>query len=125
MSSARGSGGRSPCGLPSRPPCLRTEEVSSDGLKKEPHSPLRTPARQAAIRLPILETLEERIVLSQALPIVVAHSSLPPLLPQVGLVPYKLASGGTAWLQMPGATGVLATEGSPARPATTKPSIPA
>src|SRR5262249_55761995 len=35
-----------------------------------------------------------------------------PLSLQGGLVPYKLASGGTAWLLMSGASGVLATKGT-------------
>src|SRR5262249_41357596 len=34
-----------------------------------------------------------------------------PLSPHDGLVPYTLANGGTAWLSMPGASGVLATQG--------------
>ena len=76
---------------------------------------LVSPRRKRRSTLPQMEGLEPRIVLSNTLPPNLAATEASGLYPtetQVGLVPYKLASGGTAWLQMPGATGVLATEGS-------------
>ena len=104
--------------LPSRPPCPHTEEDCSDGLKKEPHSPVRIPAPQAAIRAadpgeprgadrPVAGLADRR---GRQL---VRYA----LSPHGGLVPYTLANGGTGWLLVPGATGVLATQGSTPKPA--------
>ena len=102
--------------------------MASRKSRTRPFGSLRRKRRSA---LPILENLEERIVLSQALPPnLVGNSSASPLSPHGGLVPYTLANGGTGWLLMPGATGELATQGRTPLPATdpagsTPSSIPA
>ena len=89
--------------------------MASRKSRTRPFGSLRSKRRSA---LPILENLEERIVLSQALPIgVVDNSSVAPVSPHGSLVPYTLANGGTSWLLVPGATGVLATQGSTPKPA--------
>jgi hypothetical protein len=98
--------------------------------RKSRTRPIGSLHRKRRSALPILENLEERIVLSQALPNGVAdNSTVAPLSPGGGLVPYTLANGDTSWLLVPGATGVLATQGKtpaePNNPAGTSPtSIP-
>src|SRR5215469_13502438 len=74
----------------------RTEEIRMH----RPHLSTRPATRRRRSWRPNLERVEGRQLLS------IGYSTA--LTPPEGLVPYPLASGGTGWLMMPGATGVLA-----------------
>ena len=76
--------------------------------RKRSRRPLGSPHRKRRSLLPLLENLENRLVLSQGIRSAGAPqhrrasprpAPLPGLAPDNGLVPVPLASGGTAWMQ--------------------------
>jgi hypothetical protein len=95
-------------------------------LRKRPRRPLSSPRRNRRSVLPLLESLEDRLVLSLgvpalAYPIPGGSGAAAVLSPESGLVPFPLAHGGTAWLLAPGSTGSQPPAGPGSSQGTTAP----
>ncbi len=76
-------------------------------FRKRHRRPLSSPRRNRRSVLPLLESLEDRLVLSLGAPplgypIPGGSGAAAVLSPESGLVPFPLAHGGTAWMLAPG-----------------------
>ena len=83
--------------------------------RKRTLRPIGALRRKRRSHLPLLENLEERLVLSQG-------TSLP-VSPDMALVPVALAHGGTAWFEAAGAAGPGGPTGSDSSQGTASPSL--
>ena len=105
--------------------------------RKRVRRTLGAPHRKRRYIVPLLENLENRLVLSQGIPSLVppnisslaASGAASLLAPDNGLVPFPLAHGGTAWMLKSGSAGPVAP-GIPdsshgATPPTPQPNMPA
>ncbi|HZW30421.1 MAG TPA: hypothetical protein VFF52_06900, partial [Isosphaeraceae bacterium] len=99
--------------------------------RKRTRRPLGPARRKRRSLRPLLENLENRLVLSQGnsllpsgLASLAGSSAASWLAPEPGRVPVPLANGGTAWLQAPGALGLGLPSSSGSSHGTTPPLQP-